>query len=81
MPNASTAVCTMLRRAVEVADGVVVGHRFAAERLDLLAHLRRGVFLGAAPVERDADVVDDDLGALPPEAQRELAPDARARNR
>ena len=76
MPNASTAVCTMRAGAVEVADGVVVGHRFTAERLDLLAHLRGRVFFGAAPVERDADVVDDDLGAFAPEAQRELAPDA-----
>ena len=76
MPNASTAVRVMFAGAVEVGDGVVVRHRLGAERLDLLAHLRRGIFLGAAPVERDADVVDDDRRALTREAQRELAPDA-----
>ena len=58
-----------------------MGTAFAAERLDLLAHLRGGILVGAAPVERDADVVHDDLGALAPEAQRELAADAAARIR
>ena len=73
MPNASTAVCTM-RPAVEVADGVVVGYRLAAERLDLLAHLHRGVVVGAAAVERDADVVDDDLAPSRPKQSANSRP-------
>ena len=80
MPNASTAVCDDPARAVEVGDRVVVRHRLAAERLDLLAHLRGRVVFGALPVERHADVVDDDLRALAREAQRELAPDAASRS-
>ena len=81
LPNASTAVCTMLRGAVEVGDRVVVRHGLAAERLDLLADLRGRVVVGAPAVERHADVVDDDVRALAREAQRELAPDAATRTR
>src|SRR5207245_4979365 len=64
---------------VEVAHRVVARHRFAAQRLDLLADLDRRVFVGAAPVERHADVVDDDPRSLTPEAQCELSADAPAR--
>ena len=71
----------MLRRAVEVGDGVVVRHRLRPERLDLLAHLGRGVFFGPAPVEGNTDVVDDDRRAFTREAQRELASDAAPRTR
>ena len=81
LPNASTAVCDDPLGAVEVGDRVVVGHGFAAERLDLLAHLRRRILFGAPPVEAHADVVDHDLGALARHAQRELARRCRGPSR
>ena len=81
VPNASTAVCTMRRRAVEVGDRVVVRHGRAAERLDLLAHLRGGIVVGAAPVERDADVVDDDLARPRARSTARTRGRCRGRNR
>ena len=66
-------------RAGEVRHRVVVGNGLAPERLDLLAHLRRRVFLGPPPIEADSDVVDHDLGALAGHAQRELTSDAPPR--
>src|SRR5262249_38339269 len=67
--------------AVEVRDGVVARSRLTAEGLDLLAPLRRRVFVGAAPVEADADVVDDEASTFPSHAQRELAANAPPRSR
>ena len=74
MPNASTAVCTMRPAPSKSRDRVVVRHRLAAERLDLLAHLRRRVFFGASPRDDDADVVDDDRRAFSRQAQANSRP-------
>ena len=69
----------MLPGAVELGDAVVVRHALAAERLDLLADLGGGIGVGAASVDVAADVVDDDLGALARERERDAATDAAAR--
>ena len=72
----------MMRPArLEVAHRVVVGDGAAAGRLDLLAHLRRGVLLGARTPERHADVVDHDLGPFGRQAEGDIPPDAPARTR
>ena len=62
--------------ALPLRDVVVVGDGLAAHRLDLgddLFGRRRGV---TRTVQRAAEVVHDDLGALVGEEQRVLAPDA-----
>ena len=61
--------------AVELRDRVVARDGLASERLDLLAHLRRGVLFRAPAVDAAADVVDDDARAFAGHAQHELAAD------
>jgi len=61
---------------VEVGDGVVIRDRFAAERLDLAADLRRRVLAGPGAVQGRADIVDYDAGPGMGHRERELASDA-----
>ena len=74
----SSAVRISVCGALPVGDVVGVRDRLAAERLDLLDD-GVGDLAGAlaAAVQRDAEVVDHDLGALARELERVLAADAR----
>ena len=58
---------------------VGVGHRLAAEVVDLLGGLVGRALLAAVAADRAAEVVDDDPGAAPGELEGVLAAEAAAR--
>ena len=67
------------RRLLEVGDVGAVGHRLAAERLDLGHHLVGHLGGGALTGAGGAEVVDDDLRALAGQLEGVRAADAAAR--
>ena len=66
-------------RTLPVRDVVVVGDRLATGGDDLVDDLLGGRRVGASPVRVAAEVVDDDLGALPGEKEGVLPTDASSR--
>ena len=64
---------------LRLADRQRRGDRLPARLLDLVDHLLRRAGVAARAVERGADVVDQDLGALRRQHDRDGAADAAAR--
>ena len=74
-PNVSTAACTILGRAVGFSHAVPAGDGLATTRLDFRDDLVGRAGLTVLP---GTHVVDDDLGAIGGEGEREIAPDPGA---
>ena len=72
-PNVSTACSTSPAAPSQRADVVGVGHRLAAGGLDLVDDLLGRPGVGAGAVAAAAEVVDDDVGAVPGQRQGVLA--------
>ena len=78
VPNASTAVFTMASPPSAVATRVRVGHRLAAEIVDLVGDVLGRALVAALARYRTAEVVDDDPCASFGQLERMLAAETAA---